>query len=138
MPDFEAKVATLKNNKEVAICQLIGAIDTSTLLNFQSALYRLRRQGIKRLVLDMEEISYVNSTGFSVLLKHAELFKKNAGELAISNMHPKVKLVYEVLGLSPYVTVFPTVEEAVAALTQSKDAATIPASPPAEGASSDS
>jgi anti-anti-sigma regulatory factor len=86
----------------------------------------------------MEEISYVNSTGFSVLLKHAELFKKGAGELVISNMHPKVKLVYEVLGLSPYVRVFPSVKEAVAALTQSEEAETIPASPAAGAETSDS
>ncbi|MDP6118061.1 MAG: STAS domain-containing protein [Planctomycetota bacterium] len=125
MPDFEAKVATLKDNKEVAICQLSGGIDTSTLLNFQSALYRLRRQGIKRLVLDMENISYVNSTGFSVLLKHAELFKKSAGELVLANMHSKVQLVFDVLGLSPYINLFPSVEEAVAGIT-SDEAVTAP------------
>ncbi|MDA0842259.1 MAG: STAS domain-containing protein, partial [Planctomycetota bacterium] len=94
-----------------------GGIDTSTLLNFQSALYRLRRQGIKRLVLDMENISYVNSTGFSVLLKHAELFKKNAGELVVAKMHPKVQLVFDVLGLAPYIVLFASVEEAVAGIT---------------------
>jgi len=138
MPDFEAKVATLKNDKEVAVCHLVGAIDTSTLLNFQSALYRLRRQGIKRLVLDMEEISYVNSTGFSVLLKHAELFKNGAGELAIARMHPKVQLVFEVLGLTPYLRLYSAVEDAVAAVTGASDAEAVPSGPPNGEAPSDS
>ncbi len=130
MPEFDAQAAFHKDHKDVAICRLKGAIDTSTILKFQTALYRLRRQGIRQLVMDMEEISYVNSTGFSVILKHAQILKNGAGELVLAHMHPKVHMVYEVLGLTSFLRVFENAEEAAEAISESAEGAeTVPSNP---------
>ena len=113
MAQFVAAVETQSEDDKFAVCRLTGVIDTSTFPNFQSSLYRFRRLGIKRLVLDMEDISYVNSLGFSILIKHGKLFKNDSGEVVLARMQPKVEMVADVLGLGECLRVFPTLEEAV-------------------------
>lgn len=112
MPELDVQVVTQSEDKKVAVCELKGVVDTTTFPNLQSNLYRLRRQGIRILILDMKDISYVNSLGFSILVKHAKLFKNEAGEIILANMQPKVQMVSGVLGLAECVRNFPTVKEA--------------------------
>lgn len=116
MPELEALVTTQSEDKKFAICQLKGVIDTATFPNLQSVLYRLRRLGVRQLILEMQEVSYVNSLGFSILVKHSKLFKNEAGELVVANMQPKVQMVSGVLGLAECMRIFPTAKEAQEAL----------------------
>src|SRR5687767_6897924 len=47
----------------------------------------------------MGETRYVNSSALAVLVKFAETFRERGGGIALARVSPRVKLVFEMLGL---------------------------------------
>jgi anti-sigma B factor antagonist len=92
-----------------------GEIDLDTVGLLRSRLDELQRRGVDRLVLDMGETRYVNSSALAVLVKFAESFRERGGGIAMARVSPRVKLVFEMLGLLVFFKFYDTVEAALAA-----------------------
>ena len=89
-----------------------GEIDLDTVAKLRQALSGLQERGVDRLVLDMAETRYVNSTALAVLVKFAEGFRERGGGVARARVTPRVKLVFEMLGLLVFFKFYDTVEAA--------------------------
>lgn len=89
-----------------------GEIDLDTVAKLRQALSGLQERGVDRLVLDMAETRYVNSTALAVLVKFAEGFRERGGGVALARVTPRVKLVFEMLGLLVFFKFYDTVEAA--------------------------
>jgi len=92
-----------------------GEIDLDTVGVLRAELEKLQKKGIDRLVLDMSETRYVNSSALAVLVKFAEGFRERGGGIALARVVPRVKLVFEMLGLLVFFKFFDTVEAAKSA-----------------------
>ncbi len=95
---------------------MTGAIDGNTVPSFQATLEELKTKGIRRLVLDMSKIKYVNSTGLGSLVKYADTFKSTGGGMALIKVPAKVKIVIEMLGLNAFFDICPDLDSALQAL----------------------
>jgi stage II sporulation protein AA (anti-sigma F factor antagonist) len=95
------------------VISMAGAIDASTVVNFQSRLENLQLKGTKRFILDMEGIKYVNSTGLGSLVRLADQLESDGGGFALVKIHPKVKVVFDMLGLNAFFKIFPNQEAAI-------------------------
>ena len=89
-----------------------GEIDLDTVAGLRQTLSGLQERGVDRLVLDMAETRYVNSTALAVLVKFAEGFRERGGGVALARVTPRVKLVFEMLGLLVFFKFYDTVEAA--------------------------
>jgi anti-anti-sigma factor len=103
-----------------------GAIDATTVISFESQLKQLQEDGYTNFVLDMQGIKYVNSTGLGSLVATADNLEKVGGGLALIRVHPKVKVVFDMLGLNSFFRIFTNEEEAVGFLASSKGAEAAP------------
>jgi anti-anti-sigma factor len=97
-----------------------GAIDATTVISFESQLKQLQEDGYTNFVLDMQGIKYVNSTGLGSLVATADNLEKVGGGLALIRVHPKVKVVFDMLGLNSFFRIFTNEDEAVNFLASSK------------------
>jgi anti-anti-sigma factor len=97
-----------------------GAIDATTVISFESQLKQLQEDGYTNFVLDMQGIKYVNSTGLGSLVATADNLEKVGGGLALIRVHPKVKVVFDMLGLNSFFRIFTNEDEAVNFLATSK------------------
>ena len=70
-------------------------------------------RGIKRIVLDFHEMEFINSIGISLLLSIIERLRASKGALCFSSMKKAHRDVFEMLGLTKYVTVFATEADAL-------------------------
>jgi anti-anti-sigma factor len=109
-----------------------GAIDATTVISFESQLKQLQEDGYTNFVLDMQGIKYVNSTGLGSLVATADNLEKVGGGLALIRVHPKVKVVFDMLGLNSFFRIFTNEDEAVNFLASSKGGE--PAAAPAKQA----
>ncbi|MDF1663549.1 MAG: anti-sigma factor antagonist, partial [Planctomycetota bacterium] len=116
MAGLQIKFRPLDKESAMALAELTGVIDGQTIPKFQSTLDEYQKKGIKRLILDMSKISYVNSTGLGSLVKYAEVFENAGGGLALLKLPAKVRIVIEMLGLKSFFSVCETLEEAQQAL----------------------
>jgi anti-anti-sigma factor len=116
MPDLTLDVQKLPNNNAAALVVLAGSIDAKTVPGFQEQLNRVKDDGVIKFVLDMEGIKYVNSTGLGFLVNLADSLDPKGGGIALVKLHPKVKVVFDMLGLNAFFKIFGNRNDALSAM----------------------
>lgn len=113
MPDLTFTVEQLPEMSTAAIVRINGAIDAKTVVHFQEKLDELQNGGYTRFILDMVGIKYVNSTGLGTLVNVADALENRGGGIALVKIHPKVKVVFDMLGLNAFFKIFSNEKEAL-------------------------
>src|SRR5436305_6901751 len=67
----------------------------------------------RNLVIDMGNVSYIDSSGLAVLIEAMQKVEKYGGKFAIAGLQENVKPIFEIAGLGP---VFRIYHEVVSAL----------------------
>lgn len=120
MADLTFKVERLDEYPNAALVAISGAIDAKTVITFQEKLNKLQEEGILKFVLDMGGIKYVNSTGLGTLVNVADTLENSGGGIALVKIHPKVKVVFDMLGLNAFFKIFPNINEAMSFFNQNE------------------
>lgn len=129
MTDLRFDITPIDALANTARVVVEGAIDATTVISFESQLKQLQEDGYTNFVLDMQGIKYVNSTGLGSLVATADNLEKVGGGLALIRVHPKVKVVFDMLGLNSFFRIFTNEDEAVNFLASSKGEEAAPAQP---------
>ncbi len=116
MPDLTIQVQEIKGSAGTALVILNGSIDAKTVITFQTHLNSVKERGIERFVLDMENVKYVNSTGLGYLINLSDSVTPDRGGISLVKVQPKVKVVFDMLGLNAFFKIYPTREEALKSL----------------------
>ena len=115
MPDLTWDVQ--KVSQQAVVVVLSGSIDAKTVPSFQEQMNKIKDDGVIKFVLDMEAIKYVNSTGLGFLVNLADSLDPRGGGIALVKLHPKVKVVFDMLGLNAFFKIFGSRNDAVASMT---------------------
>src|SRR5437588_9414462 len=122
MPGLESKLLPVDGDDSARVAELSGAIDGNTVPDFQQMLEKVKTEGVRRLILDMSKIKYVNSTGLGSLVKYADSFKNSGGGMALIKVPAKVKIVIEMLGLNAFFDICTDLGAALEALDKKSEA----------------
>ena len=125
MPDLTIQVQEVKNLPGTALVILNGSIDAKTVITFQTHLNSVKERGVERFIMDMENVKYVNSTGLGYLINLSDSVTPDKGGISLVKVQPKVKVVFDMLGLNAFFRIFSTRDEALKHL-QASDAGTSP------------
>ncbi|MBI3857814.1 MAG: STAS domain-containing protein [Planctomycetes bacterium] len=101
---------------DAAIVRLKGSIDVYTSSGLRMDIERLRLKGAERLILDLAEVSYVNSTGVSYILGLADEGTPERPSLIILNLSHPVRVIFDMMKILPVLKICANVEEAVGVL----------------------
>jgi len=85
-----------------------GEIDLSNAEELQSALNKALAREATRLVLDFDEVSYIDSAGLQVMLSAYNRVMKSGGKMAVSFSHPVLKGIFHILGVATLPSFFIT------------------------------
>ncbi len=113
MPDLTIQVQEVKGLAKTALVILNGSIDAKTVITFQTHLNSVKERGINRFILDMENVKYVNSTGLGYLINLSDSVNGEKGGIALVKVQPKVKVVFDMLGLNAFFKIYQTRDEAL-------------------------
>lgn len=125
MPDLTIQVQEVKGLPGTALVILNGSIDAKTVITFQTHLNSVKERGVERFIMDMEMVKYVNSTGLGYLINLSDSVTPDKGGISLVKVQPKVKVVFDMLGLNAFFRIFSTRDEALKHL-QASDAGTSP------------
>lgn len=92
-----------KVNGSELVMGINGRLDTSTAPQFEAAL-KSSLDGVKKLILDFENLEYVSSAGLRVILTTQKLMNKQ-GEMVIKNVSEVVLEVFEITGFVDILTI---------------------------------
>jgi anti-anti-sigma factor len=70
------------------------------------------------IVLDLTELFYISSMGINALLKIKRGMEQLKGHMILTNPQPQIRKVFEIIKALPLETIFKSVEEADAYLTE--------------------
>ena len=123
MPDLTIQVQEVKNLPGTALVILNGSIDAKTVITFQTHLNSVKERGVERFIMDMEMVKYVNSTGLGYLINLSDSVTPDKGGISLVKVQPKVKVVFDMLGLNAFFRIFNTRDEALKHLQASESGA---------------
>jgi anti-anti-sigma factor len=97
-----------------------GRVDHATAEQFKAALAPHLAAGAPgggRLVIDMTGVEYISSVGLRVLMLASKQAKAQGCTLAVCGLQPVVREIFEISRFNLVLPVFPTLREALAAVS---------------------
>jgi anti-anti-sigma factor len=97
-----------------------GRIDHATADQFKAALAPHLAgvaAGRDRAVIDLGAVEYISSVGLRVLMLASKQVKAQGGALAVADLQPVVREIFEISRFNLVLEVFPTLREALAKLS---------------------
>jgi anti-anti-sigma factor len=95
-----------------------GDADMSTAVKFNESFFSASRSGVRRVIADLTEVSYIDTTMLNALVVGHRRMGRDRGKFAVVCNGPKVGRVLEVTGLGQILEVFETREAALAHVHQ--------------------
>lgn len=95
-----------------------GEIDVATAPALRDRLADLVEAGTVRVIVDLEDVGFIDSTGLGVLVGGVRRARAEEGDLRLVCTNPRILKVFEATGLHEVFTIGSTVDEAVAAEAQ--------------------
>lgn len=98
-----------------AVLRVTGEIDVATAPRLREQVVALVGEGETRIVVDLEGVDFIDSTGLGALVGALKRIRTHGGELAIVCTQSRLLKVFEITGLVRVFELHDTVNAAVAA-----------------------
>jgi len=95
MSDFKIHV---RESSQIQVLDLKGYLDAHTAADLEGAFQKLIDDRKFNIVVNCKDLTYISSAGLGVFMAFIEDVRKNAGDIKLSNMSPKVYNVFDLLG----------------------------------------
>ena len=83
-----------------ALLVVHGEIDVSTGPRLREQLVELAAAGHQRVVVDLDDVDFLDSTGLGVLVSGLKRFRTLGGDLVLVCHRPRIRKVFEITGLT--------------------------------------
>lgn len=101
---------------KVPVVDLAGDVDTFTCSKLRETIVNLINEGDFRVVIDMAEVNYIDSSGLGTIIGGLGRVKEQNGSLALSGVTPRVERVLRVTGLNSLLPIYETENDAIESL----------------------
>jgi anti-sigma B factor antagonist len=120
-PQFNLTQEQIDHERHVIA--VAGEIDLFTAPELKAALGDALEAGRTRIVVDLSDTTFLDSTALGVLIGAVKRLRSRDGRLTIVNVDQNIAKTFEITGLDQIFTIRPTRDEAVAALDADEAAA---------------
>lgn len=108
----EALTIEVRQEQDYAIVTAAGEIDLSTVTGLRDRLFEVAAS-VHRLVVDLDQVSFIDSVGLAVLVGTANRVATHGGSLQVACAPPKIRQLLRVTGLDRRIPVAHTLDEAL-------------------------
>ncbi|MEU4549973.1 STAS domain-containing protein [Nonomuraea dietziae] len=98
-----------------ALITVAGEVDATNSPQLEAFLAQARQDGCERLVLDLAELRFIDSSGLQVLIACHDVSRAHGGGLHLAALGPSPSRLLQITGLCAYFSVHDTVQDALAA-----------------------
>jgi len=108
------EVQTRQTEGGVTVVAPTGRLDVAGAPALKDAMSGLAQNGAPKVVLDMEAVSFVDSTGLGSVIAALKQIRNRQGELRLAAPNQQVRVVLELTTLDKVFPYFATLEDALA------------------------
>ena len=102
-----------RQSGEVIILDISGEIDLYNAPEIKDTINKLIEQKIYNVITNLENVSYIDSSGIGALISSLSNLKKYQGGLKIINVFASVRKVFELTKLTSFFEIFDSEDEAI-------------------------
>ena len=118
-PEFTLTQDVLDDERQVIA--VTGEIDLFTAPELKAAIADAIEEGRTRLVINLTDTSFLDSTALGVLIGAIKRLRGRGGRLTIVNVDDNIAKTFEITGLDQIFTIKPTRDQAIAALDEPEE-----------------
>ena len=101
-----------------AVLSVRGEVDVYTAPKFRERLIELVAEGKHHIVVDLEGVDFLDSTGLGVLVGGLKRLRSHNGDLVLVCTQSRILKVFEITGLTKVFSIHDSVEAATASKSQ--------------------
>ncbi len=109
----QATKVTTTSQQGVGIIGLSGDVTSQAEQEITDGFRKLEKEGLRKFLLKFNEATYINSSGLAVIISLVSDGKKKKQKIAASGLSGHFRKVFDVIGLTDYMDIYPTEEEAI-------------------------
>jgi anti-sigma B factor antagonist len=106
---------TTSRQDDVSVVTVAGEVDVYTAAQLRAVLDEEIGAGNSRLVVDLDEVSFLDSTGLGVLVGRLKLVRNHSGWLCIVCTNDRILRVFRITGLDKVFGIHDSLADALAA-----------------------
>lgn len=114
MPDSDSIVEVHTPQTGVVVITPRSDVDLSRSPELRNALREANDRKPDRLIVDLEQVGYMDSSGLATLVEAMRTSKSSGSPLILANMNKKVLAIFEIARLDQFFTIVSSVDEALA------------------------
>jgi anti-sigma B factor antagonist len=96
---LDIKVVSREAGANSDIVELTGEIDVYTSPKVKDAITDLIDKGRYNLIISLEDVRYIDSTGLGVLIGALKRVREHGGSVSLVCTNPQIKKIFEITGL---------------------------------------
>ena len=105
----------VRTQGEISVVEVGGELDLHAAPQLRAELLKVNEASRPRFVIDLQEVSFIDSTGIGVLVGALKRTREKGGALHFCGAQSRVRRVFEITGLMRALPLFDTREAAIAA-----------------------
>ncbi len=98
------------NLEGVWVVEVVGEINLSTSQDLKKS---FEKMPVKKIVVDLTGVSYIDSSGLATLVELLKKTKSQGGSMGLAGMSEKVKSLFEITKLDKLFQIYPGQKEAL-------------------------
>ena len=106
-------ILTEKANRAVVLHVKEKRLDAHNSGEFKNRVTQLIEEGNTNLIIDLEEVSFIDSSGLGALLSGYKNVSSHQGSLMLSGLQSQVQSLFELTRLHRVFKIYPSLEEAM-------------------------
>lgn len=95
------------------VFKLTGNLTSSTSSELEKKIFDAIDHGTRNIILDFKDLEYISSAGLRVVVKTTKNLKQSEGALVLCSMQDYVREVFEIAGFDSFLTIVPTLDNAM-------------------------
>jgi anti-anti-sigma factor len=100
--DFGLRIHSSEERIGLFIVHPVGPINTNTFQILQKEMQRILESSPEIVLIDMNQVNYINFRGLRVILKTVMEMNQRKGKVCLTNLQPQVKEMFEIMhGILP-------------------------------------
>jgi anti-sigma B factor antagonist len=105
---------TTRDAGDVKVIEITGELNTVSTPDAEKVLNKLREDGTKKILINLEKLDFISSSGLRILLATGQELKKTDGEMRVCSLNETVTEVFEFSGFDSLLNVAVDESEALA------------------------
>ncbi|HSB72875.1 MAG TPA: STAS domain-containing protein [Candidatus Methylomirabilis sp.] len=88
-----------------------GSLDSNTYTILEDRLALIKESNPRAIIFDLKDLTYISSAGVRVFVGIKKAMKAVGGTVALANLQPQIRKVFEIIQALPSMNIFESVEE---------------------------